>query len=409
MPIIGEAVPATFQDVVIKGDPSGNKAEVNSDGQMHVVMEGKIDPDNTTTTPLLANDTFTGTGVNVLAYPGIGILVGSDKAGTLLIQYSPDGSDWHDGESYDVLAGAEKFFSPPRQSAWYRVVYTNGGDDQTTFFIHPILSKAPFKWSSHNIDMPIVDQDDAELVKAVITGKKANGTYDNVSLTNGANMKISLEEFDEAVSITLTGFTDNLDGEEALHVASAMFGRVDDDTLVPVKVDASTQDLQIVEHEHAEIHGGDHYLICTYVDLSINNVFDLQITTPDTAKWSHLTFSLDSESETLWEFYEGVTINTPGTAYTPRNNNRNSLNTSNVGFGQITNTSTANANADTAVAGALLIEDGIMGSGRQSQGANERSREIELKQNETYTLRFTANAAGYTNYCLSWYEHTDKN
>ena len=53
MPIIGEAVPATFQDVVIKGDPSGNKAEVNSDGQLHVVddaelIEGGYSKDNVT-------------------------------------------------------------------------------------------------------------------------------------------------------------------------------------------------------------------------------------------------------------------------------------------------------------------------------------------------------------------------
>jgi len=30
-----------------------------------------------------------------------------------------------------------------------------------------------------------------------------------------------------------------------------------------------------------------------------------------------------------------------------------------------------------------------------------------VKQGETYTIRFSANTAGYTNYHLDWYEHTD--
>ena len=173
---------------------------VNPDGSINVVPNGSIvDTNNTTTDSLLADEVFTGEATEILHFATIALLVYSDVASAtegMAIQFSSDGSDWHVGEAYSILAGATKFFTPPTQSMYYRIVYTNGGTDQTDFHIHAVLKKTPIKWSSHNIEDPIKDQDDSELVKAVITGKKANGDYDNVSLTNGANMKVSIEEYE---------------------------------------------------------------------------------------------------------------------------------------------------------------------------------------------------------------------
>jgi len=213
----------------------------------------------------------------------------------------------------------------------------------------------------------------------------------------------------EIESKPLAAFTDNLDGQYGKVTASAMFGRVSDTVLVPIKVDGSTQDIQVIMHEHAEIHSADHYEVCSYVAVSINDVVDIQITTPNTTKWGHFVFSIEPSGETLWEFYENVTINVAGTTKTPRNNQRNSSNTAALTIAVISNSSTALANADTAIASATLLEDGKVGSGKQSGGTSQRSRELVLKQNTAYSLRSTAVAAGYINYCLSWYEHTDKN
>ena len=170
---------------------SGSLAEVNSEGQLHVVERGKVDLLNSTIIPLLASATFTGGAVDILDYSAITILVGADVTGTLKVQYGPDGIDWHDGESYDIEAGAEKFFTPPTQSAYYRLVYTNNGTPQTLFFIHSVLKKQSVKWSSHNIDMPITDQDDAEVVKSVLTGKTPSGIYTNVKVSADGDLTIS--------------------------------------------------------------------------------------------------------------------------------------------------------------------------------------------------------------------------
>ena len=115
-------------------------------------------------------------------------------------------------------------------------------------------------------------------------------------------------------------------------------------------IDKSTRAIETIEYEHHEIHEGSHYLIVDVVDLAISNERDIQITTPNTTKWTHLVFALDSENEIEWYLYQNVTINTPGTAVTPINNDRNSAKTSGLTIATIDNTSVANANADTAVA-----------------------------------------------------------
>ncbi len=76
-------------------------------------------------------------------------------------------------------------------------------------------------------------------------------------------------------------------------------------------------------------------------------------------------------------------------------------------FINVLNTSIANANADTAVAGATEIAHGIIGAGKNG-GIISRDSEIIFKQNTVYCLRAIATAAGYTNFLMQWYEHINK-
>lgn len=174
-------------------------------------------------------------------------------------------------------------------------------------------------------------------------------------------------------------------------------------------IDRSTNTLQFITYEHHEIHAGSHFFIEDVGELAINNVYDIQFTTPDSTIWSHLTFKLDCESETEWFIYEGATINTAGTSVTPINNNRNSTKTSVNTVAMINNGSLTDANADTDVSGATLLGKGIVSSGKSNLGNDTRDNEIILKQNTTYCLRAVATAAGYIDFLLSWYEHQNRN
>ena len=180
-----------------------------------------------------------------------------------------------------------------------------------------------------------------------------------------------------------------------------------DGVSAPFVADKSTRALTTIEYEHHEIHGGSHYFVEDVADIPINNVFDVQFTTPDTQKWGHFTFELNCEAETEWMIYEGVTVVTPGTdTVTPINNNRISTDASVMSIVSIFNTSIGHANADTVTTDALEVAHGIVGANRNG-GLIERNKEIMLKQNTIYAMRAIANAAGYTNFLMSWYEHQD--
>ena len=185
--------------------PSGNTAEVNSDNQLHVVMEGKVDDGNSTATPLSANATFTGTSIETLAYALIVISIYSDQESAtdgLCIEFSTDNTNWFDAECYTISAGDQKIFTYQPEARYYRIKYTNGGTDQTAFRLQSTLKKTYSKPSSHRIADNISSQDDAELVKAVLTGQKpSDGDFVNFQATTNGNFKMSLEELENDISV----------------------------------------------------------------------------------------------------------------------------------------------------------------------------------------------------------------
>ena len=74
--------------------------------------------------------------------------------------------------------------------------YTNGSTSQTHLRLQTVLKQYYVKPSSHRIQDEISTEDDAELVKAILTGQKPNGTFVNFQGTTKGNFKVSLEEFD---------------------------------------------------------------------------------------------------------------------------------------------------------------------------------------------------------------------
>jgi len=176
-----------------------------------------------------------------------------------------------------------------------------------------------------------------------------------------------------------------------------------------VRIDGATNSLQTVDYEHHEIHGGSHYFVVGYVDLANAHVLDFTWQMPNTTKWIHWTWHISTESETLWQVYENVVATNPlANAVTPYNSNRNSGNTSGTTMKYEDQANLAAANADTDVSGGTLLMSGISGAGRDA-GEAERAHELIMDQNVLYCLRATANAAGYVNFSMQWYEHTDVN
>jgi len=367
-------------------DTTGNTALINSAGQLHTVMRGIEDTGNSTIIPLLANIAFTGTPIDTLDYSSVSIVIYTDVASAadgLSVQYSSNGTDWHAGEDYDIVAGATKFFTPTMQARYMRVVYTNGTSDQTAFHLHTVLRKLPIKWSSHNIEDPIKDQDDATLTKAVITGKKASGDYDNVSLTNGSNMKVSLEELESSIS-------ENSNTQLKVSLYDALGNIVNDE---------ASDSVVVISHAHHEIHGGDHYYVEGYAELGSGVSLFVKLVTPNTTKWAHFVWDIASSLELVTKLTEaptgGMADGGPATIF---NSDRNSANTSGMVI----------TKGVTACTGGTVISEASWGS-RASGGGSTRDEELILKQNTTYCREFTSGTnSNIVSFKASWYEHTNK-
>lgn len=166
-------------------------------------------------------------------------------------------------------------------------------------------------------------------------------------------------------------------------------------------IDAVTETLQIIKYEHHEIHEGNHYYLEGCTTLDSGNELRVKLVTPDTTKWSHFVWQIQSSNILTTEFYEGASGGmTGGSAVTPINNNRNSVNTSGL---------TITSGVTTATSDGTLISEACWGS-RQAGGSISRSDELILKQNETYLRKFISGAnSNLVSFKASWYEHTNKN
>jgi hypothetical protein len=172
---------------------------------------------------------------------------------------------------------------------------------------------------------------------------------------------------------------------------------------VPLGVDRSTWTLQTIDYEHHEIHAGSHFFLASYTTLASGASATFVVTTPNTTKWAHMVFVVEGTLATSFAVHEGSSGVTGGTAETPINSNRNSATTSTLAI---------LCDPDVASLGTQLMGFSA-GTGtvpsQAAPGSADRSHEIVLKQNATYTFRITSGANGnVVSWQANWYEHTDK-
>lgn len=156
-----------------------------------VELSGSVSDNNSSNTSLGIGGIFTGQAEEILNCGIAFISVYSDVASAtngLSIQQSIDGTNWDHSDDYTVPAGSGKNYSINPHARYMRVVYTNGGTEQTVFRLQTIC-KANSKPSSHRIQDLISDDDDAELQKSVLTAKITGDGFTNIEATESGNLK----------------------------------------------------------------------------------------------------------------------------------------------------------------------------------------------------------------------------
>lgn len=171
-----------------------------------------------------------------------------------------------------------------------------------------------------------------------------------------------------------------------------------------VRIDASTNTLQVIDYDHHEIHSGSHW-VCYDLQNVDTTTFKWQVTTPAGTKYAHMIFNADCTGEMLSLITEG-SDRTDGTALAEINRNR--VGTPGVATVIVTHTPTGGTTD-----GATTImnhRSGATGSGNKtiSAGGARGGNEFILKPSTKYVIAVTTYADVWVTLGLDWYEHTDK-
>ena len=169
-------------------------------------------------------------------------------------------------------------------------------------------------------------------------------------------------------------------------------------------VDTATRALEVIDYSHHEIHAGNHYYIQGYFVLGVDTTNCVKLVTPNTAKWSHFIFKINSTGVTETHFDEDATGGlTGGVGVIPINNNRNSPSASDL---VITSGVVCPTGYTTRLENNFCNGDGV----RVSIGSDStRDDELILKQNTVYAQTIISRAAAnIIQFKMSWYEYTNK-
>jgi hypothetical protein len=148
------------------------------------VIQGNHEcPDNTSNIPLGIDEIYTGDWEDTLEYGGIVIGIKADQDSAtdgLVVEWSADGITTDQDDVFTILANRGKVFTFTPAMRFFRIIYTNNGIAQGVFALQTIFKKNAFKPSSHRIQDSIVAEDDAELVKAVLSGEDQDNVFRNI-------------------------------------------------------------------------------------------------------------------------------------------------------------------------------------------------------------------------------------
>ena len=370
------------------------------------IAPGHVSLVNSTIETLDPDATFTGGWEDITNFGVIVISLTSNVSSAidgLMVQFSSDGTmaGIISDDEFTYSAGAKKTFSFQAAAKFYRVVYTNGITIQASFNLQVVLKPYYVKPSSHRIQDSIINDDDAELVKAVLTGENPGGTFVNFQSTTAGNFKVSIEELENDVS---TNNNTQLNTSPYIVDEYGNYNHQLGDNGFKGAIIA-------IPPEHHEIHCGDSYTAHHVADLANAATIDYVIITPNwgdpvvgndpmgnqAIKVAHLIGELNGQAETQVWFYESPTVSANGNLLNILNRNRNS---SNVDFLSIYEGATISAVG-------TELEHSQFGAGKAVGGGVNRTDEWVLANNTTYLMRVTNNTTSnnYHSIRFQYYVH----
>ena len=213
----------------------------------------------------------------------------------------------------------------------------------------------------------------------------------------------------------------DLDGVNGLVVNSVLYGRIDAETIKPLRIDGSTHAIKTIEYEHAEIHSGNSFSCWYLQDVSdIGDKTIIAFKTPNTTRYIHIIFGALATIAAHARILEAPTItDNTGASLTVYNRRR-------VGTPLATTVIDTSQNPDVAGQAMYFTEVTMgevsggtelahqhleVGEGKKAIGGDQRgSNEWILKPNTLYAFEIESITDDDNTHIvvLDWYEHTDK-
>lgn len=181
-----------------------------------------VSTNNSTTTPLGSSATFTGTSDDARDYMAItvNIFASHDSATDgVVFEWSPNGTDWDASAAYTYEAslGGRTWQLSPR-ARYFRLRYTNGGTNQTSFRVQAILRPFAVQEQKRPINSDLRIDAPASLTRAILTGYSTagGGAFANVKVNPSGAVVIDGSGTVHPVSQSGTWNINNITGTVSL-------------------------------------------------------------------------------------------------------------------------------------------------------------------------------------------------
>jgi len=153
---------------------------------------------------MAAGAVYQGTGEDVTKYGRAGITVTSDNQnnGVLTIEVSRDGVTY----GGPTRTYEDTRFSQPHMweivEQYFRIKYTNGSIPAVNLAIQVQYSNTGGILLGHQLDENLLDETEAIITRSVLVGKKANGDYLNVPLSDKGDLLTQTSDIEQHQLLT---------------------------------------------------------------------------------------------------------------------------------------------------------------------------------------------------------------
>lgn len=202
----------------------------STDGTYQNFRADGIVASNSSTTPLTANSTYTGSWFDAQGYAGWALVINADQSSTtsgVVIEFSDTsaGTVIRDQETNtygtsDIGFGLRE--SGPIVARYIRVRYTNTSSNQTIFFLQLSLTVTPVQNPLLSLTSQMADGDIAVESRSVLAAKNAaSGLYGNIPSGDLGGLKVDIDALTGTTQMNQTAVT----GSAAQFAASPLTGR----------------------------------------------------------------------------------------------------------------------------------------------------------------------------------------